>query len=185
MVGISPGPPPHPQPSRFGESPRSLTPRPVRTGQGRNVLLGPDWRRVEGLKNGGPDADWLGQQTGGERLARKGKAPPDLKIPSRKPEGVGPRLAAAAARFAGAEVTSRQSVPPLRRPLSGSRAPLPRRKDNWGRTEAPAPRTGCPAPPVVAEVGVQNPGRRELAGNLGQGAGGPLCPPPEGCHKPF
>lgn len=61
MVGVSPGPPLQPQPSRFGGSPRSLTPRPVRTGQERNVLLDPDWRREKGLKNGGPDGDWLGR----------------------------------------------------------------------------------------------------------------------------
>lgn len=65
MVDVSPGPSPRPQPSRFGGSPGSLTPRPVRTGRGRNVLPDPDWRPEKGLKNGGPGADWLWQEAGG------------------------------------------------------------------------------------------------------------------------
>lgn len=43
-----------------------------------------------------------------------GKAPPDLKIPSRETGGWSPGLAKAAARFAGAKVTAevRFALPP-------------------------------------------------------------------------
>lgn len=94
----------------------------------------------------------------------KGKAPPDLKIPSRETQG----------RFLGVgggdrvcwRGDIRSSLPyPCSDHCSGLVSPLPHLKNNkWGETEELAPQTDCTAPPVVAEVGVESKEDKRLQG---------------------
>lgn len=194
MAGVSPRLAPEPQPSRFGGSRRSLTPRPVRTGQERNALLGPDWRREKSLKNGGPDADWPGRPGGVAGPTRE--APPTLKIPPyglggggavSRPRGDNSSAApprASAQRRAPREPWSprrgerrqAQGERPGRRPRGGRWKPQRRRGVRKGPQRGPPP-AASRAPPRAADWRAHRslPARAEAA---------PLWGPPAAPHAP-